>query len=224
MSTGDALVTEGLEVRYGDVVALHDVYLRIQPGHVLAVTGASGAGKTSLLWALAGAVSPRAGSVRVGEEPITDRCAAARLGIVLMPQGNGLVSALTAIENILHPLITSRGSVPQARAHAAAALRLVGLEDSANHLIEELSGGQQQRVAAARLLASHGSFLLLDEPTSDLDGANRERVLAALRTRAAAGATVVLATHDPEAAEHADGELALDQGEMTWARPLPDVG
>jgi putative ABC transport system ATP-binding protein len=73
----------------------------------------------------------------------------------------------------------------------------------------------------ARALASHASVLLADEPTSDLDGRNREVVLHALRAEADRGAVVVLATHDPEAAAAADGELALDSGEATWVRRLP---
>ncbi len=75
-------------------------------------------------------------------------------------------------------------------------------------------------MAIARALAARSSVLLADEPTSDLDSTNRERVIAALRAEAAAGAVVLMSTHDPEAAAQADAEIALDEGGMSWARPL----
>ncbi|MGO4598137.1 ATP-binding cassette domain-containing protein [Terrabacter sp. 2RAF25] len=84
--------------------------------------------------------------------------------------------------------------------------------------MEELSGGQQQRVAVARALASRPRVLLADEPTSELDHANRERVLGLLHDLAAAGSTVVMATHDPEAAAETGREVGLDGGKIRFAR------
>jgi putative ABC transport system ATP-binding protein len=78
-------------------------------------------------------------------------------------------------------------------------------------------------VALARAFAARADVLLADEPTSDLDATNRERMMAALRAEAARGAIVVMATHDPEAADHTDGELALDEGISTWRRSLPET-
>ena len=94
----------------------------------------------------------------------------------------------------------------------------MGLHESGSHLAEELSGGQQQRVAVARGLALRGHVLLADEPTSELDHDNRERVLALLRAEARRGAIVIMATHDPEAAEEADGEIRLDDGQLETVR------
>jgi putative ABC transport system ATP-binding protein len=125
---------------------------------------------------------------------------------------------LTAYENIVVPLLDGGLELAEADTRAREALDMVGLGEWAAHLVEELSGGQQQRVAVARALAAQAAVLLADEPTSDLDGRNREVVLTALRAAADRGAAVVLATHDPEAAAEADGELALDTGEATWVR------
>jgi putative ABC transport system ATP-binding protein len=215
-----SLELETVEVRYGGLVAIATLSLTVPAGRMLAVTGPSGAGKSSLLWLMAGALEPDRGSVRVDGSPVGDRPAAAARGIVVVPQGNGLAAVLTAHENIVVPLLD--GGVPsdEADARAREALEVVGLEEWADHLVEELSGGQQQRVAVARALAARASVLLADEPTSDLDGRNREVVLTALRAAADRGAVVVLATHDPEAAAAADGELALDSGDATWVRRL----
>jgi putative ABC transport system ATP-binding protein len=214
------LVTHGLEVRYGDLVAVHPLDLDLAPGTLLAVTGPSGAGKSSLLWALAGALAPSAGSVTLDGEPIGERTAAAARGVVIAPQGNGLAVMLTATENIVVPLIAGGVSGPEAARRAAAALTLVGLEESGNNLVEELSGGQQQRVALARTFAAQGAVLLADEPTSDLDATSRNRVMEALRAEAMRGAIVVMSTHDPEAAAQCDGELTLDEGHAHWRAQL----
>lgn len=214
------LVASDLEVRYGDLVALRDVSLTVRPGQFLSVTGPSGAGKSTMLWALGAALRPHAGSVTVGGTALTDREQAAKLGVIVVPQGNGLASTLTAAENVLVPLLSAGVPAADAARRTAAALDLVGLPESGNHLIEELSGGQQQRVALARAFAAEAKVLLADESTSDLDAANREKMVAALRAEAERGAVVVLATHDPEAAERTDGELHLDEGVATWRRPL----
>jgi putative ABC transport system ATP-binding protein len=209
-----------LEVRYGDLVALRRLDLVLQPGHLLAVTGASGAGKSSLLWALGAALRPAAGRVTLAGTELTSREHAAALGVAVVPQGNGLATSLTAAENIVVPLLSAGVPPDEATARSDGALALVGLGESGNHLIEELSGGQQQRVALARAFATQARVLLADEPTSDLDATNRERVIAALRAEAQRGAIVVMATHDPAAADQTDGELHLDEGVATWRRPL----
>jgi putative ABC transport system ATP-binding protein len=214
------LVLDEVEVRYGDVVALAPLSLEVPGGRVLAVTGPAGAGKSSLLWAMAGALEPSHGAVRVDGVLVGTRPEAAARRIALVPQGNGLAAVLTAHENIVVPLLDGGVTSSEADARAREALEVVGLEEWADHLVEELSGGQQQRVAVARTLAARAEVLLADEPTSDLDGHNREVVLAALRQAADRGAVVVLATHDPEAAATADGELSVDEGVATWVRPL----
>ena len=212
------LRVDGVEVRYGELVAVRATSFVVPPGRMLAVTGPSGAGKSSLLWALAGATA-HAGTVAVGGVPVGGRTEAAGRGIALTPQGNGLPSFLTAEENVLMPLLAAGVPAVDALAQSRAALTLLGLADSANHLVDELSGGQQQRVALARTLAAAPAVVLADEPTSDLDAANRQRVVDALRAEAEAGAVVVMATHDAEAAAGLDAELRLDDGRMSWLRP-----
>ncbi|MGH3349103.1 MAG: ATP-binding cassette domain-containing protein [Nocardioides sp.] len=215
------LRAEGLSVTYDGLVAVHPIDLDLEAGVMLAVTGPSGAGKSSLLWALAGALTPAAGAVKVDGTPLSGRDDAAARGVSLIPQGNGLAGALSAEENVLVPMLARKVPPQEALERTAAALELVGLEESGRHLVDELSGGQQQRVALARAFAMRAGVLLADESTSDLDADNRERMIAALRAEAAGGAVVVLATHDPEAAAVADAELALDEGVVSWPRPLP---
>ena len=217
------LAARDLQVRYGDQVALDLAGLGdlvVRPGQLLSVTGPSGAGKSTLLWALAGALRPTRGEVSLDGTVLADREQAAGLEVSIVPQGNGLASSLTATENVLVPLLSAGVEPAEAAMRTEEALTLVGLEESGNHLIEELSGGQQQRVALARSFAAQAKVLLADEPTSDLDAANRERIVAALRAEAWRGAIVVMATHDPQAAEQTDGELHLDEGSGSWARPL----
>jgi putative ABC transport system ATP-binding protein len=198
-----------VEVRYGSVLAVRGATLEVPPGGLLAVTGPSGAGKSSLLWALAGA-TPCTGSVTLGGGPVR--------GVALVPQGNGLPSFLTAVETVVVPLLAAGVPAADARRRAGAALARLDLAESGDHLVDELSGGQQQRVALARTLAAAPAVLLADEPTSDLDGTNRQRVLDALHEEAAAGAVVLMATHDAEAAAGLDAEVRLDEGRLTPVR------
>jgi putative ABC transport system ATP-binding protein len=202
-----------------DRTVLRGVSVEARPGQILAVTGTSGAGKTTLLSAMAGLLTPVAGEVLVDGERLTGRDQAVKLGVVLIPQDNGLAAILTAAENISVAVIATGGTAAEARRRTAEALEPLGLSGQANQLIEELSGGQQQRTAIARGLALQGDILLADEITSELDAANRQRVMELLRAEAARGAAVVFATHDPEAAAACDRELHLGDGEAIWARP-----
>ena len=212
------LRADGLEVRFGEVLAVRGADLTVAPGELVAVTGPSGAGKSSLLSALSGLIAPSAGRASLGGVPIADRDDAVARGIVLVPQGNALLRLLTAIENVGLALVSHGHRPPDAQAQAEQALRAVGLDEAADQLLEELSGGQQQRVAVARGLAARGSFVLADEPTSELDAANRVRVMALLRAEARRGAGVLVATHDPEAAAGCDAELRMDEGALATVR------
>lgn len=208
------LTAQNITVAYGRGAApvLRDVTAAAVPGRVLAVTGPSGAGKTTLLWAMAGLLRPVQGSVTVDGVPLRDRDHAVAQRIVLVPQDNGLATILTAGENVQVALVASGAPPAEARRRSAESLDQVGLSGQTDQLVEELSGGQQQRTAIARGLALRGDVLLADEVTSELDAANRQRVLDLLRAEAARGAAVVFATHDPDAAALCDGELHLVDG------------
>ena len=218
---GALVEVEDVTVAYGPVVAVSGASLVARPGHLVAVTGHSGAGKSSLLWAVAGAVPLARGVVRIDGEEVRGRDNGAARAAALIPQGNGLATILSAHENVVMALVAAGVGADEAVDRADAALAAVGLHESGGHLVEELSGGQQQRVAVARGLALQARVLLADEPTSELDHDNREKVLALLRAQADRGAAVVMATHDPEAAAQADSELHLDDGRLTLVRSAP---
>ena len=214
------LTVDGADLSWeGGPTVLAGVTVDARPGEILAVTGTSGAGKTTLLSAMAGLLRPAAGQVLVDGQSLIDRDQAVKLGVVLIPQDNGLAAILTAAENISVAVIATGGSPAEARRRTAESLDPLGLSGQANQLIEELSGGQQQRTAIARGLALRGDVLLADEITSELDAANRQRVIELLRAEADRGAAVVFATHDPEAAAACNRELHLADGEAIWARP-----
>lgn len=196
-------------VAYGRTVAVDRVTCSAEAGSILAVTGASGAGKTSLLWALAGLRPVTSGVVEW----------AAGTSVQLIPQGNGLVSVLTARENVTVPLLAAGFDVAEAEQRADAALDRLGVKGQSRQQAEQLSGGQRQRVAIARGVAMRSAVLFADEVTSDLDGVNRDLVLEVLRETADAGSAVVFATHDPEAARWCDHELHLVDGRRTPPTP-----
>ncbi len=124
-------------------------------------------------------------------------------------QNYGLVSLLTAAENI-EVALRAQGQTPAESIPAArSALAQVGLEPQADQLVEELSGGQQQRTAVARALALRPQLLIADEPTAELDANSRANVLARMFGVARDGGALILATHDPEVAERCDNVLEL---------------
>ncbi len=193
---------------------LTDVTLTAYAGSAVAVTGPSGSGKSSLLALLAGLERPTNGEVRLAGVPLRPGDAAQRQRYGLILQGYGLVSVLTAAENV--ELVLQARGVPAAEvvARALAALDRVGMGEAADHLVEELSGGQQQRVAVARALVVDPEVILADEPTAELDAGNRQLILGLLLDQARMGRIVVLASHDREVADACDRELRLIDGRL----------
>jgi len=204
-------------VRDGQQI-LAGIDVTVAPGESLAVTGPSGSGKTSLLAILSGLTAPTTGEVHIDGTLLTGFAGPA-LGVSVVLQGYGLVSLLTAAENV-EITLRAAGRPPHAAAHAArAALAQLGLEAHADHLIEELSGGQQQRTAVARALALEPRLLIADEPTAELDPAARAIALARMFEVATGGGSLVLATHDPEVADRCDQVLDLSWQDEQEPRP-----
>ncbi|OLP72526.1 glutamate ABC transporter ATP-binding protein, partial [Salmonella enterica subsp. enterica serovar Javiana] len=142
-----------------------------------------------------------------------------RADVGMVFQSFNLFAHKTILDNVtLGPIKARKTPKAQAEKRAMELLERVGVAHQAQKFPAQLSGGQQQRVAVARGLALRGRVLLADEPTSELDHDNRERVLALLRAEADRGAIVVMATHDPEAAAQADGEIRLDDGQVETVR------
>jgi putative ABC transport system ATP-binding protein len=195
---------------------LSGVHVKVDPGESLAVTGPSGSGKTSLLAILAGLAAPTTGEVYIDGAPLTGFAGPA-LGVSVVLQGYGLVSLLTAAENV-EVALRAAGRPPERAALAArSALAQLALTAHADQLVEELSGGQQQRTALARALALEPRLLIADEPTAELDPAARAIALARMFAVAASGGSLVLATHDPEVAHRCDRVL-----DLSWqADPYP---
>ncbi len=200
------------------ITALGGVDISIERGEFVAVMGPSGCGKSTLLNLLGGLDQPTAGRVLIDGHDLSayseEQLASLRRGKMgFIFQRHDLFPVLTARENVEFPMLLD-GAVPaERRDRAGELLALVGLADKADHLPDELSGGEQQRVGIARALANAAETLLADEPTGNLDSATASEIIAALVSLAGArDLTLVMVTHDPEVAAHADRILQLKDG------------
>ncbi|GIE88269.1 ABC transporter ATP-binding protein [Actinoplanes regularis] len=209
------------------VTALHELSLAFAAGTFTAVMGPSGSGKSTLLQCAAGLDRPTSGSVLLGGTELTGltenrltRLRRDRIGFVF--QAFNLLPTLTAEQNVALPLRLAGRRPSRAAVHDA--LARVGLTDRARHRPSELSGGQQQRVAIARALITRPDVLFGDEPTGALDSATSRDVLRMLRGMADdEGQTIVMVTHDPVAAAHADRVVFLADGRLDGALDAPSA-
>ncbi|MFN2537930.1 MAG: ABC transporter ATP-binding protein [Mycobacteriales bacterium] len=200
-------------VRSGRAI-LQDVTVTAPAGEITALTGPSGSGKSTLIATLAGLEPVTTGAVVWEDTVVGPRSKDLRHRCGLVLQGYGLVSLLSAVENVELVLQAQRLPRAEVRDRAHEALLAVGLDGASDHLVEQLSGGQQQRVAVARAVVGRPEVLFADEPTAELDPATRDRVLHVLLAEARRGAVVVLATHDRYVADVADTEVELEDGRV----------
>lgn len=214
----------GLNHRYGEgpgaLTVLCGLDMELEPGGYAAVTGVSGAGKSTLLAILGGLEPVQQGRVLVAGVDVSRlgggelaRFRRQRIGFVF--QDFGLLTMLSARENVEVALALARVPRGDRRKQADRLLAEVGLADRATHRPARLSGGELQRVAMARALANHPQVLLADEPTGNLDEGSAGRVMDLLeRMREERGCTLVVITHNPEIAARADHRLRLARGRL----------
>jgi putative ABC transport system ATP-binding protein len=222
----------GLSKIYGEgeaqVVALNNVDIEIERGRFTAIMGPSGSGKSTLMHCLAGLDSVTSGKVMIGDVDLTtlkDKALTAlrrdQVGFVF--QSFNLIPTLTALENITLPMDIA-GTKPD-QEWLDTIIDTVGLRSRLSHKPSELSGGQQQRVACARALASRPAIIFADEPTGNLDSRSGAEVLGFLRRSVDEfGQTIVMVTHDPNAASYSQRVVFLADGRISdeMSDPTPE--
>ncbi len=213
-----ALQLANVSLSFGDICALDDVSLEIAPGEMIALTGRSGSGKSSLLNVASGIVAPDLGGVAIMGEGLGGLSAveladvrARHVGFVF--QNLNLLARLDVADNIALPLELRGTPTAVARAAAEAALETVDLDGRGSAMPAELSGGEQQRVAVARALVTGPSLVVADEPTAALDSVTADAVMGLVRSACVTrGAAALVVTHSPAQAAWADRVVNLRHG------------
>jgi putative ABC transport system ATP-binding protein len=217
----------GVSKRFNKKVeALRDVNLAVEDGDFVAVQGATGGGKTTLLQLLGALDQPTSGTLtfegrnlgRLREGQLT-KLRARAFGFIF--QTFNLIPTLTALQNVETALVPLRVKGSERRARAAQALAGVGLEDRLHHLPSELSVGQQQRVAIARALVKEPRVILADEPTGNLDEETRDDIIGLLESLWRGGLTLILVTHDSSIAGRAPRIAWISHGKLTIRKERP---
>lgn len=202
------------------VRALDDVNLHVSTGEYAAIVGPSGSGKSTLMHILGCLDRPSSGEYILGGQSVfsmDDRALAHIRGemIGFVFQGCELIPRMTALENVMLPLILCGMDAKQRRARAEELLSRVGLGDRIHHKPAQLSGGQRQRVAIARALSRNPNLLLADEPTGALDPASTQDILTLLDELHQEGRTILLITHDQHVANCAKRQFLIESGRMS---------
>jgi putative ABC transport system ATP-binding protein len=203
------------------VYALNNVSLAIRKGEYIAVMGPSGSGKSTLLNTLGGVDFPSSGEVylgttRIDNIPEKELLSIRRMKVAYIFQEARLLSSLSAVENVMLPLVfrNAKQADHRDKGHALRMLEKVGLGKRAAHLPHQLSGGEAQRVSIARALMSDPLLVLADEPTGNLDSRTGEEIMDLFGTLNREGLTIVMVTHDPQKASHARRVIRLKDGEV----------
>ena len=218
------LEAEGLvrEFREGGTTlrVLDGLSLQLQRGECVAIVGASGTGKTTLLQILGGLDRPDSGRVSIDGRDLhaldeAERGALRNRTIGFVYQFHHLLPEFSALENVAMPLLIRRMPTAQAKSRATSLLREVGLGERLSHKPHQLSGGERQRAAVARALVTEPALVFADEPTGNLDGRNAEQVFELmLRLNRERHTTLVIVTHDPRLAARMDRVLTLSEGRL----------
>lgn len=226
--------TEQLTKVYGKgataVTALNQINMNIAPGEFVAVMGPSGCGKSTLLHLMGGLDQPTSGQVMLDNQILSDlkdddltRLRRRQIGFVF--QFFNLIPVLTAVENTALPLVLDGMKQNEAHQKAEEWLTRIGLADRLTHRPDQLSGGQQQRVAIARALVAEPTLILADEPTGNLDSRAADEIAALLRQISHEwNRTVLMVTHDPRIAAHANRIIFLKDGTIVDDTRLTDDG
>ncbi|HYQ15457.1 MAG TPA: ABC transporter ATP-binding protein [Polyangiaceae bacterium] len=199
---------------------LKDLNLSMKEGAFEALMGPSGSGKSTLLNLIAGLDVPTSGSLKVAGVELSqmsegDRAAFRAQNIGFVFQTYNLMPVLTALENVELPLLLTKLPAADRRKRAETALKLVGLGDRMGHYPRQLSGGQEQRVTIARAIVTDPKIIVADEPTGDLDRESANDILNLLgRLNTELGKTIVMVTHDPDAASRASHCHHLQKGAL----------
>ena len=225
MSSRDPVIAiDGLRKVYAEgtpaeVVALRGVSLRVEHGEFVAIMGPSGSGKSTLMNLIGCLDTPTAGTYRCDGVDVSTldaeqraRLRLEKIGFVF--QGFHLLARMSALDNVMMPLVYAGVPRAERRPRAERALAEVGLAERARHKPSELSGGQQQRVAIARALINAAPIILADEPTGALDTRTSEEIMALFKRLQMAGHTIVVITHEPPIAAHADRVFHMRDGEL----------
>lgn len=209
---------KNIKKSFGSLLVLKGVDLEVAKGEVVAIVGASGAGKTTLMQILGTLSTPDSGELEIdGVNPFTlkdkqlARFRNQKLGFVF--QFHHLLPEFTALENVMIPALISGVSQAPAKQRAMELLETVGLGERASHKPQQLSGGEQQRVAIARALANNPAVLFADEPSGNLDSATKKEIHQLFfDLRDKLGQTVVIITHDESLAAMCDRSLVMKDG------------
>lgn len=209
------LEIKNLEYRYGNGNKVLDgLNIQFETGKMIALTGKSGAGKTTLVSLLSGLTSPTGGKILYDDQDLLSMdkydLRSKKIGVIF--QGYNLLPRLTAKENVILSMDVSGKSMENKEARAAELLDKVHLsENLQKRRVLKLSGGEQQRVAIARALSYDPQVILADEPTGNLDSANTMEVLEIFRNLANEGKCIIIATHDAQVTEFCDSVVNLEK-------------